>query len=421
MEVQVGTKKFRLSIALAVVPVVVLAACSSSGKSNGSQNSSPAGGSGAGTSSGSSTTSGSPVKVMLIYDETGPGAAPELVDGARAGVYNANLNGGVNGHPIQLLTCKTGNDPNKADNCAREAVSDKVAAVVGELTLQKGHEKILEQAKIPIIGAVTSGTDLTEIAQFPIAGGTSVDAAVLANALAAQGSKKISLARIEIDGGQAFASFANQGLKAKGLKVSNDVPVPVGAADMAPYVQQVLANGTDGVMVVLPGADATAFIKQFKQTAPKVPLAIIGTQKEKVVDALGAASNGMLEASPFLVPDYVNTATKAYVAAMTHEGFSELRGFRIWAYTAVQVFQAVAKKVSTPTSAALWAALPTTAGIDVGLTTPLQWTTGNVGGLSRVFTSCDLVVKFEGGKEIPVYNTFKDAYTFADCPTPPKS
>lgn len=413
------TKRFRVGVAVAVLPIVMLAACSSSSKSSGPG--ATGSGAGAGTSSGSASASGDPIKIMLIYDETGPGAAPELVDGAQAGVYNANLKGGVHGQPIQLITCKTGNDPNKADNCAREAVSDKVAAVVGELTLQKNHEKILEKAHIPIIGAVTSGTDLTEIAQFPIAGGTSVDAAALANALAAHGAKKISLARIEIDGGQAFAGFANQGLAARHEKVHNDVPVPVGAADMAPYVQQVLAGGTDAVMVVLPGSDATAFIKQFKQTAPNVPLAIIGTQKEKVVDALGGASNGLLEASPFLVPAYGNAATRAYVAAMAHEKFSELRGFRLWAYTAVQVFQAVADKVATPTSSALWDAMPKMSGIDVGLTSPLQWTKGGVGGLSRVFTSCDLIVKFENGKEIPVYNTFKDAYTFANCPTPPKS
>jgi ABC-type branched-subunit amino acid transport system substrate-binding protein len=357
---------------------------------------------------------------MLIYDETGPGASPELVDGATAGVQQVNSTGGVNGRQLQLVTCKTGDDPNKADDCARQAVSDKVSAIVGELTLQKGHEKILEQAHIPMIGSVTSGTDLTEPAQFPITGSTAVEIPALANAFAALGKTKISLARIQIDGGEAFAGFANAGLKAKGLKVVNDVPVPIGAPDMSSYVQQVLAHGTNAVMVILPGADSTAFLKELYKEAPGMTAALVGTQKEKVADALGSASNGLMEGTSFLPVAYKNAATEAYVAAMTKAGFSEVRGFREQSYAAVQTFAAVAKKVADPTSQAMWDILPKTSGIDIGLTPPLQWTKGGVGGLSRVFTPCEFIVKYEGGKEIPVFDSFKNAYTFANCQTPAK-
>ncbi|WP_433085772.1 ABC transporter substrate-binding protein [Dactylosporangium sp. CA-052675] len=402
------TLRTRLAAAL-VLPLVALSACSND------KSKSPAANPGGGSSA------GNPVKVMLIYDETGSGAAPELVDGANAGLAQVNANGGINGRPIEMTVCKTGNDPNTADNCSRQAQSLGVAAVVGELTLQKGHEKILREAKIPIIGAVTSGTDLTEVAQFPLDGSTPIQTASLANALAAQGFKKISMARIQIDGGGAFSGFANQGLAASGQKILNDVPVPTGAPDMAPYVQAVLANGTDAILTVLPGTDSTAFIKQLKKDAPNIAIGIIGTQKEKVADALGTASDGLYEALGYLPPSYENAATKSYVAAMSKQGISETRGFRLNAYAAVLAFAEAAKKVPDPTNTALWDALPTMSGIDIGLTPPIQWQKGNVGGYPRIFTSCAFIVKYSGGKELPVYDTFRDAYTGQNCTTPAKS
>ncbi|MEV0566473.1 ABC transporter substrate-binding protein [Dactylosporangium sp. NPDC050588] len=402
------TLRTRLAAALLVLPLA-LSACSND------KTKSPA------AAPGGASSAGNPVKVMLIYDETGSGAAPELVDGANAGLAQVNANGGIKGRPIEMTVCKTGNDPNIADNCARQAQSLGVSAVVGELTLQKGHEKILREAKIPIIGAVTSGTDLTEIAQFPLDGSTPIQTASLANALAAQGFKKISMARIQIDGGGAFSGFANQGLTSAGQKILNDVPVPTGAADMAPYVQAVLAGGTDAILTVLPGTDSTAFIKQLKKDAPNIAIGIIGTQKEKVADALGTASDGLYEALGYLPPSYENTATKNYVAAMSKQGISETRGFRLNAYAAVLAFAEAAKKVPDPTNTALWDALPTMSGIDIGLTPPIQWQKGNVGGYPRIFTSCAFIVKYSGGKELPVYDTFRDAYTGQNCTTPPKS
>jgi branched-chain amino acid transport system substrate-binding protein len=395
------------SVAAAVgglLALAVTAGCGSSGNSSAS-----------GTSSAKS-----PVKIMLIYDNTGPGAAPELIQGETAAVNVVNKAGGINGRQLKLIVCATQNNPNTADACARTAVSDGVSAVVGELTLQKAHETILTQAHIPIIGAVLSGTDFTVAAQFPVCGTTTVEIPGDADALADAGAKKISLARIEIDGGQAFKGFADAGLKAKGLSITNDVPIPIGAPDMAPYVQSVLANGTDGIIVILDGPDAIAFLKQLKTTDPTIPVALVGTQKEKVYEALGAASNGIISSLCELPPAYKNAATQTYVAAMHAAGFTELRGFRIDSYTAVMAFADVARKLADPTSAAMWKELPAVSGLSTGLTPPLQWTKGGVAGLPRVFTPCAFVVKEENQQDIPVSDSFINVFTGQTCPTPAK-
>jgi branched-chain amino acid transport system substrate-binding protein len=396
------------AVAGVAVTLVVATACSSSSNSS-------SGG------SGGTAASGSPVKIMLIYDNTGPGASPELIQGETAAVNVINKSGGIKGRPVKLIVCATQNNPNTADGCAREAVSDGVSAVVGELTLQKAHETILTQNHIPIIGAILSGTDFTVPAQFPISGTTVVEIPSDARALADGGSKKISLARIEIDGGQAFKGFANSGLKSLGMHINNDVPIQIGAPDMAPYVHAVLANGTDGVIVILDGPDAIAFIKALKSTNPNIPIALVGTQKEKVYEALGSASNGIISSLFELPPAYKNAATETYVKAMHAAGYTELRGFRLDSYAAVMTFAAVAKAVPDPTSAALWKYLPTVSGLNIGLTPPIQFTTGDVAGLPRVFTSCAFVVKEENQADVPVSDTFIDAFTGKSCPTPAQS
>lgn len=363
---------------------------------------------------------GDPVKIMLIYDDTGPGAAPELVDGAIAGVSVVNAAGGVNGAPVELVPCATGNDPNKADDCARQAVDEGVVAVVGELTLQKGHQKILTENEIPVIGAVLSGSDFTEPGQFPLIGSTAINIPIIAQALAEGGAEKISFARIQVDGGDALPGFANNGLEGRGLEIFNDVPVPGGAPDMAPYVEAALSGGADGLIIALPGADATAFIKELKKVAPDLPVGLLGTQREKVFDALGSDSDGIIEGLFFLPPAYSNEATRAYETAMADAGFTETRGYRMNSYAAVLAFAAAAQDVADLTAANLWAHLPTITDLDFGLTPPVQWVEGGVAGLDRVFSACALITAVEDGQPIPVYDTFQDAFTFEDCPTPPR-
>jgi ABC-type branched-subunit amino acid transport system substrate-binding protein len=364
---------------------------------------------------------GEPIKVMVIYDDTGPGAAPELVDGATAGVATVNAAGGVNGRPVELVSCATGNDPNKADDCSRQAVAEGIVAVVGELTLQKGHEIILRENQIPIIGAVLSGSDFAEPAQFPLIGSTAINIPILAQGLAEGGSEKISFARIQVDGGEALPGFANTGLEARGMEILNDVPVPGGAPDMAPYVEAALADGTDGLIIALPGADSTAFLKELKKVAPDMPVGLLGTQRERVFDALGDDAEGILEGLFFLPPSYGNEATRAYEAAMADAGFEETRGYRMNSYAAVLAFAEAARQLDDVTNTALWEHLPTVEGLDIGLTPPIQWVQGGVAGLDRVFSSCAIVTRVEDGHPVMVFDTFKDAFTFEDCPTPPQN
>src|SRR5204863_2229965 len=97
---------------------------------------------------------GTPIKLMQIATLTGPSNnVPEDAAAGKAAVKAVNAAGGVNGHPLELSVCDDKFDPNGAAECARQAVSQKVAAVV---SLNSGFGDkvitILDAAGIPSVG-----------------------------------------------------------------------------------------------------------------------------------------------------------------------------------------------------------------------------------------------------------------------------
>ena len=73
-----------------------------------------------------------------------------ILDIAQGAVVDINNAGGLNGHELELITCNEGADPNKAADCARQAVDEGVAAMVGGFTANgDAIMPILEEAGIP--------------------------------------------------------------------------------------------------------------------------------------------------------------------------------------------------------------------------------------------------------------------------------
>src|SRR6478735_2989636 len=56
---------------------------------------------------------------------------PAIAEAAKAYGKYINAKGGINGHKVQVLICDEGGDPTKATDCARQAIQEHVAAVVG--------------------------------------------------------------------------------------------------------------------------------------------------------------------------------------------------------------------------------------------------------------------------------------------------
>lgn len=357
--------------------------------------------------------SGDPIKLLVIYDQS-----PELVDGANAAAAAINRAGGIGDRPLKVSGCNTKSDPNTARSCGERAASDGVAAVVGSLTpLSDQYMSILAENKIPSVGNLPVNTaDFTSPASFPIDGGLVTISAGLADALYRDGAKRQSIARVDLALASAIQTFANQGLAPHDAKIVSDISIPQGAPDMSAYVASATADDVDGTLVGLFGQDATNFIVALRQQAPDVTPGLVSTDLDNLIKALGSDSDGMLVTSALLPNTSKAKAVRQYKADLRAIGVKDPGGYRKNAYAAVEVFAAVAKGLPDVNAPAVFDALPGVTDLDIGLMPPIQFATGGVGGLPRIFNPCTMYLKVKNEKQVPFVKDFVNPFTGETCP-----
>jgi ABC-type branched-subunit amino acid transport system substrate-binding protein len=276
----------------------------------------------------------------------------------------------------------------------------------------------LEQNKIASVGLEpATASDFTSPAAFPIAGGAPVVWAGMPAALAQGGAKHIVLARVDVGAAAALAEFANAGLARFNMTIARDVAVPPGAPDMSTYVAAALKDGTDAVVVGLPAQDAINFMLALRQANPDITVALSATELGEVLEALGDDAEGVIQTASITIA-LRNTAEQQYENDMRAAGYEDLTGFRLASYASVLMIDQIAEGLPSITAAAVFDALGQAENLDVGLTAPLQFTTGGVGGLPRVFNPCLFATQIKDGVQEPLTGTFEDAYTGEECPTP---
>lgn len=401
----------RLLVAVLAVVALAATACGSDSKKSKTTT----------TNAAETTTTvkltGEPVKLMVIYEKTAGVAQPDQAKGAIAAAKEITANGGIHDGPVEIIECDTKNDPNTATDCGRQAVSEKVAAVVGAFSVQAGEfMPLLVQNKIASIGLnPATAADFTSAASFPITGGAPATFGTLPLALAELGATKIALARVDLAAAAALSSFSNKALALKNMKLVHDVAVPQGAPDMSSYVAAALEGGTDGVVIGMAGQDAINFAQALRQANPDVKIAMISTETDNTVKALGEGATGIVQANTE-VPGS-KAAAKAD-KAMKAAGFGDT-GSGL-SYEAVQVFAAVAKDLPEVTAAAVYDKLPTVENLDIGLLPLLQFKTPSGVGIPRIFNDCESAVQLQvkGGKVTtkPVGSgKLVDPYTGKEC------
>jgi hypothetical protein len=103
----------------------------------------------ASTSAGSTTqNSKGAVKIFVTSSFTGATFSdPEALSGAEAAASTINAAGGINGHPIVIISCDDQLTPSLATQCAQKAVKDGVTAVTGVLLFGQQTFSVLTPAE----------------------------------------------------------------------------------------------------------------------------------------------------------------------------------------------------------------------------------------------------------------------------------
>jgi ABC-type branched-subunit amino acid transport system substrate-binding protein len=361
--------KRRLAVALvaATTTVAVLAACSSSGATSAANTSSPAG---------AAKLTGTPITIFQTNSFSGQVAdQPQTKAGAQAAVAEINATGGINGHPVNLITCDNAANPDQTNTCVTQAKADGAVAFVGSAVFFPTAWPILNQEKIPYLfgESLTPNEDSSPIS-FPLSGQLGWYYGIAAY-LKKLGVKHPALIRCEIAACAYGGTLLDQAYKLDGMGPGKTIVAPLATTDYSSYAAAAMAGGTDAVVVS--GTEATAVPEATALRQQGFKGLIIGVSADINLSAageLGSAGNGLyvigLIQSPTISNAQVSEFTK-YMNQVDSSAQKDELALTCWA--SVQLFAKVAEGLKTVTAATVLAALQSAkvGQYNVGVTAPV--------------------------------------------------
>lgn len=390
------------AVAAALASAALLAACSGNGTS--SSTASKAGGS---TSTSSGSTSGTPLKVFVISaDKNSVYEFPTVWTMAEDFAKAQNAAGGVNGHPIQVITCNDQADPNMAVTCAREAVADKVTALVGGLTLYDNSVfPIIAAAGIPWIGLNPLGS-LGYTSPDSFATGASAFTYTAAAYYAGKDCSTVAAVRTEGATDTALLNnFAIPGMADAGKKFTTVVTVGITQSDLSGPAAQV--SSAQCLYMQLPPQLSQAMVKalQANGSHPHI-FSITGTFTDDVMNAAPSVTQGatVIAETPPAATSGRWAAARAAIAKYSGAGSVDLANDNVLnTWTAMQIYTDVASAVTGPvTGPALKQQLDVSTSVNPKTIPPLDFAKPfSVSTYARLFNHNVVILQVEGGKFTP--------------------
>jgi branched-chain amino acid transport system substrate-binding protein len=267
----------------------------------------------------SNEATSTPIDVGLVVDGRSDAldSTSVLESGNAAAEYANDHLGGINGHPIRIESCETGQTPTGATTCAVQMLSAKVAAVIVPSSAQDGAlVRGLKDSGIPYVTLVTANPDvLTDPSSFLL---SNPFAAIAAPAAIAKerGDKKVGLVVIDVPATTgpitaiAKPVFEKAGVGFDMINISPQV------ADLTPQIQQAMDDGDD--LFVIGGTDqfTVSAIKAMQQLGFDGDIVLAGGASAAAVgEALPGALDGVTTVGP-LTGDPDDADVKVYEAAM---------------------------------------------------------------------------------------------------------
>jgi ABC-type branched-subunit amino acid transport system substrate-binding protein len=380
------------TLAGATAALLTLVACGSDG------------GSTAGPQDNEDGAGGGTAKVMVIGQfQATAFSFPEMADAVKAAIEPVNADGGINGTKIEVLTCNDQGDPNVAGKCAREAVSERVVAVIGSLTLFGGNiTPLLEAAKIPYIGQIPLvPADYNSPISYPVESGNPGSFGGVGTALVQSGCENVGVLFNTGAASEGSGKLLEEGVKAAGGTVTKSVGAPDTTADYSAPVSVLLESGAECIGVASPPASMAKIIGAIRQSSK--PTTMIGaaaaTLPKPIITALKGAAEGVLVVqSSYKVGEQTPTFVSEMTAAFPDAAQSSPAAS---AWTAAKTFVAVASEVDGEiTAASVIEQLNETSDLELELLPePINFTEPNSSAdYPRLFNTKALVYKVTGNE-----------------------
>jgi ABC-type branched-subunit amino acid transport system substrate-binding protein len=441
--------KRRVALSLAVVPLIVLAACGDDDDDAGDDAGATtpaaettAGGAPATTAGGAATTaggtpattaggatdttaaagsdttageaaapSGDPIKVMTVAPvNTNLPPYPNIPAAAEIYMQYINDRGGIQGRPLEVITCDDQGDPNVGANCARQAVDEGAVAVVGSFVFDASRIiPVLEENNIPWFGACCPlvEQEFSSPISFPLGSLLPGQGAGIGWKMAQDGCEKPVNVVLDIPAGDvAYPALVNAyevgGGDPDAWRMVKISAVP---GDYSAQVADAISGGTDCIAGGISDSNWAALLPAMASAGADVRLyGLQGNLNSKIAEEFPELTEGGVVSNSY--PNIEGPMWDDYRASLEEYNapdldWNSLAGLGTWtAYTAFKnVVDGMSGEITNET---FLEAINSTTALDTdGMIPELDLTapyTGFGGGLPRIFNRTVFFDTISGGK-----------------------
>jgi branched-chain amino acid transport system substrate-binding protein len=305
-----------------------------------------------------------PYRIGAAFALTGPAAMIGDPSQKIAEMLLKEINdgGGVNGHPIELITYDTASDPTKAVTALRRLVAkDKVLAVIGPTTTGSAMAsiKFIQESEVPMVACVGGSPVVIPVKKWVFKTPQTEILAVerLYDYFKDKNIKKIAL--LTAAGG--FGDAGKRSLLAQAEPLGFDIVAEerYNDKDTDMTAQLTSIRGTDAQAIVVWGiGPAPAIItKNAKQLGIKTPIFMShGLADPSFLKLAGADAEGvMMPASRFIVADKLddNDPRKAFLMNVKkeyEEKYGPVSTHTGYAYDALRIIERALKEAGPDSS-----------------------------------------------------------------------
>jgi branched-chain amino acid transport system substrate-binding protein len=208
------------------------------------------------TTAAAAEATGTPLRIGLLNDQSGPssGGQKEAAAAAEAWADEVNANGGVAGHPVELVIKDTRGDAPTGSAAAQELIDDTsvIATLVVDANAEAAYGPSLSQGGLPVIGG--AGYNPTFWGALPNVWGIATSFPSVVNeqviAAASVGATKGAVAACaEVAACASAAPVFEGATKALGLEYGGVVTIAFDAPDFTAECLQFINDGVDFVQL----------------------------------------------------------------------------------------------------------------------------------------------------------------------------
>lgn len=215
---------------------------------------------GGGPAPATAAAAGSPVVLGHIGDYSGVVGTVLKGSDVTAQVVARHINdtGGLNGHPVKVITADAGGDPSRAVSLARDLVEAKGAiAFVGNMWVFSGAgaRDYLEARKIPVIGGDSTTPVWNQSPMyFPVGGSEAAVATGALDSLVQRNKKKIGVVYcVEAEQCKIWQETAEKRAAKAGAQIVYRAQVSLAQPDFTAECLGAQRNGAEGLMAGVDG------------------------------------------------------------------------------------------------------------------------------------------------------------------------